>query len=96
MPATYPNTNEPVLQENLEDVNIVGYINKGEWPQRRNDGGSWQRNANANYQGNHGGQSSSHQHHQKQVYTAPQLRQPSDEGLVSRKEFNALARKVDE
>ncbi|CAM9000599.1 unnamed protein product [Rhodiola kirilowii] len=74
------NNDNAVFQERTKDVNIAGYINKGDLPPRRYDGyqgnnkwqprqndGGWQRNNNYEV-----GQSS---YPQKQPYKPPQIRQ---------------------
>ncbi|CAM8923575.1 unnamed protein product [Rhodiola kirilowii] len=83
------NNDNAVLQERTEDVNIAGYINKGDLPPRRYDGyqgnnkwqprqndGGWQRNNNYEV-----GQSS---YPQKQPYKPPQIRQGDEDPI---KEF---------
>ncbi|CAM8959561.1 unnamed protein product [Rhodiola kirilowii] len=85
------NNDNTVFQERTKDVNVVGYINKGDLPPRRYDGyqgatnnkwqprqneGGWQRNNNYDV-----GQSS---YPQKQPYKPPQIRQGDEHPI---KEF---------
>ncbi|CAM8994124.1 unnamed protein product [Rhodiola kirilowii] len=80
------NNDNAVFQERTEDVNIAGYINKGDLPPRRYDGyqgnnkwqprqndGGWQRNNNYEV-----GQSS---YPQKQPYKPPQIRQGDEDPI---------------
>ncbi|CAM8934491.1 unnamed protein product [Rhodiola kirilowii] len=80
------NNDNAVFQERTEDVNIVDYINKGDFPPRRYDGyqgnnkwqprqsdGGWQRNNNYD-----AGQSS---YPQKQPYKPPQIRQGDEDPI---------------
>ncbi|CAM8933952.1 unnamed protein product [Rhodiola kirilowii] len=83
----YPiNNDNTVFQERTEDVNVVGYMNKGDLPPRRYDGyqgnnkwqprqndGGWQRNNNYDV-----GQSS---YPQKQSYKPPQIRQGDEDSI---------------
>ncbi|CAM8934366.1 unnamed protein product [Rhodiola kirilowii] len=75
-----------IFQERTEDVNVVGYINKGDLPPRRYDGyqgnnkwqprqndGGWQRNNNYDV-----GQPS---YPQKQPYKPPQIRQGDEDPI---------------
>ncbi|CAM8987044.1 unnamed protein product [Rhodiola kirilowii] len=77
------NNDNNVFQERTEDVNVVGYMNKGDLPPRRYDGyqgnnkwqprqneGGWQRNNNYDV-----GQSS---YPQKQPYKPPPIKQGED------------------
>ncbi|CAM8947926.1 unnamed protein product [Rhodiola kirilowii] len=83
------NNDNTVFQERTEDVNVVGYINKGDLPPRRYDGyqgnnkwqprqndGGWQRNNIYD-----AGQSS---YPQKQPFKPPQIRQGDEDPI---KEF---------
>ncbi|CAM8978670.1 unnamed protein product [Rhodiola kirilowii] len=90
------NNDNAVFQERTEDVNIVGYINKGDLPPRRTDGyqgnnkwqprqndGGWQRNNNYD-----AGQSS---YTQKQPYKPPQIRQGDEDPI---KELRDMVKKL--
>ncbi|CAM8939691.1 unnamed protein product [Rhodiola kirilowii] len=83
------NNDNTVFQERTEDVNVVGYMNKGDLPPRKYDGyqgnnkwqprqneGGWQRNNNYDV-----GQSS---YPQKQPYKPPDIKQGEDSPI---KEF---------
>ncbi|CAM8928897.1 unnamed protein product [Rhodiola kirilowii] len=98
------NNDNAVFQERTEDVNIVGYINKGDLPPRRYDGyqgnnkwkprqndGGWQRNNNYNV-----GQSS---YPQKQPYKPPHIRQGDEDPIKELREemrgmFKELTQKM--
>ncbi|CAM8890148.1 unnamed protein product [Rhodiola kirilowii] len=86
------NNDNTIFQERTEDVNIVGYMNKGDLPPRRNDGyqgnnkwqprqndGGWQRNNNYD-----AGQSS---YPQKQPYKPPQIRQGDEDPIKELREM---------
>ncbi|CAM8940554.1 unnamed protein product [Rhodiola kirilowii] len=86
------NNDNVVFQERTEDVNIVGYMNKGDLPPRRYDGyqgnnkwqprqndGGWQRNNNYD-----AGQSS---YPQKQPYKPPQIRQGDEDPIKELREM---------
>ncbi|CAM8902551.1 unnamed protein product [Rhodiola kirilowii] len=99
------NNDNAVFQERTEDVNIVGYINKGDLPPRRTDGyqgnnkwqprqneGGWQRNNNYDV-----GQSS---YPQKQPYKPPQIRQGDEDPMKEFRDemrgmFKELTQKID-
>ncbi|CAM8953820.1 unnamed protein product [Rhodiola kirilowii] len=95
------NNDNAVFQERAEDVNIMGYINKGDLPPRRTDGyqgnnkwqprqneGGWQRNNSYD-----AGQSS---YPQKQPYKPPQIRQGDEDPVKELKEmFKEFAQKID-
>ncbi|CAM8982236.1 unnamed protein product [Rhodiola kirilowii] len=99
------NNDNTVFQDRSEDVNIVGYINKGDLPPRRTDGyqghnkwqprqneGGWQRNNNYD-----AGQSS---YPQKQPYKPPQNRQGDEDPMKEFKDemrgtFRELTQKID-
>ncbi|CAM8886648.1 unnamed protein product [Rhodiola kirilowii] len=99
------NNDNAVFQERTEDVNIVGYINKGDLPPRRTDGyqgnnkwqprqneGGWQRNNNYD-----AGQSS---YPQKQPYKPPQIRQGDEDPMKEFRDemrglFKELTQKID-
>ncbi|CAM8910865.1 unnamed protein product [Rhodiola kirilowii] len=99
------NNDNAVFQERTEDVNIVGYINKGDLPPRRTDGyqghnkwqsrqneGGWQRNNNYD-----AGQSS---YPQKQPYKPPQIRQGDEDPMKEFRDemrgmFKELTKKID-
>ncbi|CAM8886469.1 unnamed protein product [Rhodiola kirilowii] len=99
------NNDNVVFQERTEDVNIVGYMNKGDLPPRRYDGyqgnnnnnrprqndGGWQRNNNYDV-----GKSS---YPQKQPYKPPQVRQGDEDPTKELREemrgmFKELTQKI--
>ncbi|CAM8920377.1 unnamed protein product [Rhodiola kirilowii] len=99
------NNDNAVFQDRSEDVNIVGYINKGDLPPRRTDGyqghnkwqprqneSGWQRNNNYD-----AGQSS---YPQKQPYKPPQIRQGDEDPMKEFRDemrgmFRELTQKID-
>ncbi|CAM8977842.1 unnamed protein product [Rhodiola kirilowii] len=98
------NNDNAIFQERTEDVNIVGYMNKGDLPPRRYDGyqgnNKWQpRQNDGGWQGNHiydVGQSS---YPQKQLYKPPHIRQGDEDPIKELREemrgmFKELTQKM--
>ncbi|CAM8945412.1 unnamed protein product [Rhodiola kirilowii] len=83
------NNDNTVFQERTEDVNVVGYMNKGDLPPRRYDGyqgnNKWQpRQRDGGWQGNNNYDAGQSSYPQKQRYKPPQIRQGDEDPI---KEF---------
>ncbi|CAM8990516.1 unnamed protein product [Rhodiola kirilowii] len=94
------NNDNAVFQEREEDVNIVGYINKGDLPPRRTDGyqgnNKWQPRQNeGGWQRNNSYDAGQPSYPQKQPYRPPQNRQGDEDPIKELKEmFKEFAQRI--